>query len=807
MTIKLLDSASNLFQELPSLYTVHLTYFKLEFMNIRNCPILILLISFFSITNCTIQGQPDQTAQTVSYENELPTRRQLAQNFWQQDKPHAILVHPSGKMENGFKIISKKMVEMSKNYLTLSIKCERNVTPKDFENQAVIAIGSPKSNKIISGCMTKLPFHIDSKKIQIGNLEYSNKETVAMLPFYPNPLSPTMPMMFISGLDNESIFNFLNEKIKNEWNLFGWGNWGYEVYENSRRVLLGFFDDQTWAMNEKVHFEFKKEPETVLETPHFRFISDYNVSQKQLSELSALSEKAIQRILSFTNTQKSIPKCNHFLYPTTEQKGLILHNTEHSHVNFQNIEIHTVLNDTYQDNYIGKENELVVRQLLGKPKTVALERGLGIYFTKKWQKKGWEYWAKKLYKTDNLLPLSEILNEDILNQGSRLLTGCLAASFTDFLIETFGQSTFLEGYQTWSPDESEILHLEKQWHQYLDEKLDASSDHDQTKSRPKSKMPYLKGFNFAHEGYRIYNGYGSKKATESLEKLTGLGTNSIAIVPYGYMNNTQTPSFIRMSNRPGSETDESVIHSFTMAKKMGMSAMLKPQIWFRGSWPGDVEMNSEEEWHQFFHHYHHWIIHYAMLAEIYNMPMFCLGVEFAKATVQRSDDWKKLIKQTRGIYAGQLTYAANWGDEFENIDFWEELDFIGLNCYYPLHHSEECSKEELKNGFEKVIDKIESVVKKHKKPLVFTEIGFRSINAPWKEPHAGQRNDSFNGEHQKKCYEAVFESVKDQKWCKGILWWKFPCYLDYRGLENGSFTPNNKPAEEIVKEWFLKLAE
>ncbi|HZJ21478.1 MAG TPA: glycoside hydrolase, partial [Pricia sp.] len=95
------------------------------------------------------------------------------------------------------------------------------------------------------------------------------------------------------------------------------------------------------------------------------------------------------------------------------------------------------------------------------------------------------------------------------------------------------------------------------------------------------------------------------------------------------------------------------------------------------------------------------------------------------------------------------------------------------------------------------------VYNKFKKPIVFTEIGFRSINGPWKSPHA-EGDDSFNPEHQRLCYEVVFEGIENQPWCGGILWWKFPSYLEYRGEENGAFTPNNKLAEETVREWFMK---
>ncbi len=764
-------------------------------------PFCLLALIAITFTCCTTQGQPGPEISNSA--DELPTRRQLSRSFWSEEKPQVVLVYPTGKLEADFKKIGETFKEKTKDFLRLSIKSCSEITAEECKTKPLITIGTPNANRVVSDLLNDLLLKITNGKIHFNNRQFEDASTVAILPFYPNPMNPLNPLTLITGLNDESIISFLENKLATDWNLFSWGNFDYEMYQNNRRVLLGFLDGQTWEIQHEVNFEFSKGSEVILETAHYRFLSvehGHSKSSNDLEELAALSERAAQQIYEFTGTSKKLPKINHFLYTSTEQKGLMLHNTEHAHVNFVNREVHTVLNETYGGNFIGKENELIIRQLIGKPRTMALERGLAIYFSEKWQKQGFQYWAKRLYDSGNIIPLSDILDDEVINRGSRLLTGCLSASFVEFVIIEFGKENFLEKYNDWVPTSDEIQRLEKGWLAYL-KKRPITHNPQPTTHNP--QLHYLNGFNFAHEGYRIYNGYGSKRATQSLEKLVELGSNAVAIVPYGYMRNPNQATFIGITNRPGSENDESVIHSNAMAKKMGMSVMLKPQIWLHSSsWPGDVKMNSEEEWQHFFHYYHHWISHYAFMAEIYEMPMFCLGVEFAKSTLEREQDWRRLIKKIRGIYSGQLTYAANWGKEFENVSFWDELDFIGLNCYYPLANGENASKEELKKGFEGVVPKIETVNRRYKKPIVFTEIGFRSINAPWKHPHAGERRGAYNGEHQKRCYEAIFESIDNRKWCRGILWWKFPCDLSYRGVENGSFTPNKKPAEQVVKQWF-----
>ena len=45
--------------------------------------------------------------------------------------------------------------------------------------------------------------------------------------------------------------------------------------------------------------------------------------------------------------------------------------------------------------------------------------------------------------------------------------------------------------------------------------------------------------------------------------------------------------------------------------------------------------------------------------------------------------WIELIERVREVYRGPLTYAANF-DQFESVSFWNKLDLIGINAYFPL---------------------------------------------------------------------------------------------------------------------------
>ena len=89
-----------------------------------------------------------------------------------------------------------------------------------------------------------------------------------------------------------------------------------------------------------------------------------------------------------------------------------------------------------------------------------------------------------------------------------------------------------------------------------------------------------------------------------------------------------------------------------------------------------------------------------------NVELFCIGTELSFAS-QKTDKWKELIQKVKTSYDGKLTYAANW-DNYKNIKFWDDLDFVGIDAYFPLSYTTKPDLEELKNGWNKWSMEIEN---------------------------------------------------------------------------------------------------
>src|SRR6185437_14398256 len=78
------------------------------------------------------------------------------------------------------------------------------------------------------------------------------------------------------------------------------------------------------------------------------------------------------------------------------------------------------------------------------------------------------------------------------------------------------------------------------------------------------------------------------------------------------------------------------------------------------------------------------IDHYADLAGQGGATMLVIGTELKTMSGSAyTSRWEQIVASVRRRFAGRLTYAANW-NEYQQVRFWGDLDYIGVDAYYPL---------------------------------------------------------------------------------------------------------------------------
>ncbi len=616
-------------------------------MNINYSFLFLLLLA------CNSTGQPANTPPTDS-EIILPTPQVLRQSL--REKRALTLVYGGGQNEAAYRQMAEEIAN-STDYLQISISSSAEMNAQRAKEEILFLIGSPEANAWVNQAAQPLPFALEQQRLSFAQMDFTDANTLFQFASYPSPFNPTLPFYLFTGFDDQLIIKQLRNWYGADWSSIIWASRGYKVFEGATCQLMGFFQQPNWQIgNQSAHWDFQGTRDTIHRTQHFEFINHkVNLSADQVETMGRRCETGLAEIEDFCGRPVQFDRIRYHLYPNSEEKGLLLFNTEQSHIDMDNQEVHTVISAEYQDNFIQKENQLILRHLLGKAAHPFLETGLGVYFARNWQKEGYQYWAQRLFQSGNAMPLSEFFNAELYERESKLVKTCIAGAFVEFLVGHWGKSEFLKRYSNWTPPAKEIQELSKAWEKYRQQQR------PHTRPDRRSALGYWKGFNFAHEGYQIYNGYLSKGARQSLEEVKGLGSNAVAIVPYTYMDHPNRPTFLPFVDGPGSETDESVIHVAHSARAMGLQSLLKPQVWMgHGSWSGFVEMKKDSDWELFFDYYYRWMRHYALLAEIYEIDALSVGVEFGKATLGHEAEWVKIFRKLRGIYGGQLTYCANW---------------------------------------------------------------------------------------------------------------------------------------------------
>ncbi len=289
---------------------------------------------------------------------------------------------------------------------------------------------------------------------------------------------------------------------------------------------------------------------------------------------------------------------------------------------------------------------------------------------------------------------------------------------------------------------------------------------------------------------------------EHVTPVVNVNANYAAIMPFGFIRDLKHPKIIYNTDRQWfGESKEGAKQYIEVLKKKHIKIMMKPQIWvWRGEFTGYIKMDNEADWKILETSYSKFILDYAKLAEETKSEILCIGTELEQFIVNRPEYWNNLISEIRKIYKGKLTYAANW-DEFKRTPFWKQLDFIGVDAYFPVSDKQTPTVEECIKGWQQHKNTIGNLSKKLKKPVLFTEYGYRSVNYTGKEPWKSDRSmTSVNLDAQTNATQALLETFWDEEWFAGGFVWKW--YHNHHaagGKSNTRFTPQNKPVESVLK--------
>jgi hypothetical protein len=287
---------------------------------------------------------------------------------------------------------------------------------------------------------------------------------------------------------------------------------------------------------------------------------------------------------------------------------------------------------------------------------------------------------------------------------------------------------------------------------------------------------------------------------KNVDEIAALGADSLSIVvDVRQENGTSTQIFLDQRLTP---TPEQLTTLIKYAKSKKLRVLLMPIVLLqnpRGNeWRGTLK---PESWDQWFDSYREIVKHYAIIAQGSGVDILSVGSELVSAE-GRVEQWTRTIRMARKIFKGKLTYSANW-DAYTRVPFWDQLDLVGMNSYYTLGDDANVSVDEIVRRWHAIQRDLFTFQKKTKRPVIFTEVGWCSLANAASEPWDYTRTSlPLDLELQRKLYEGFFQAWQGRPELGGFMFWEWP--IGDGGLEDRGYTPENKPAEKVLRTWLAK---
>jgi hypothetical protein len=281
----------------------------------------------------------------------------------------------------------------------------------------------------------------------------------------------------------------------------------------------------------------------------------------------------------------------------------------------------------------------------------------------------------------------------------------------------------------------------------------------------------------------------------------------VLIIPY-VQSDAQSSDIAPRWDAP---TDTTLRSAIDYIHGLGLKVVLKPHLELaNGSWRALIDARDRNSWYA---NYSSMLNRLGDTGRQKNVEMIVAGTELVSmASPYMNPDntqrWQTMITSLRGHYPGLVTYSANWGsgnvwtNEFEQIAFWGSLDYIGISAYFELSPGN--GSVDAIMGAWKSVDQnqIDPLRQRYNKPVIFTEVGYRSVDGGHAQPWNHDMGGNYNADEQKNAYEAMFRYWNDRSYFAGIFLWDWNSDPNYGGVGNTDYTPRGKPAENLMKTWF-----
>lgn len=291
------------------------------------------------------------------------------------------------------------------------------------------------------------------------------------------------------------------------------------------------------------------------------------------------------------------------------------------------------------------------------------------------------------------------------------------------------------------------------------------------------------------------------KYKQSVDEIADLGADAVKFVVDARQENGKAGRiYLDMRMTP---TPERLGELIQHAKARKLKVILMPIVLLDNpvgtEWRGTI---APELWEEWFDSYRDMLRHFSEIAQNNGVDVLVVGSELVSSE-NKLDEWTKTIRQTRGIFKGLITYSSNW-DHYTSVPFWNQLDLIGMNSYWKLDRGKKSAAtvDDIQAAWKDIQADLIPFSKKMGKPILFLEVGWCSMSNAAHEPWDYTTGDPIDLDLQKRLYEGFFRSWHGNPHLGGFSIWEWT--PEEGGEDDRGYTPENKPAEQVLREWLAR---
>ncbi|MFP5327707.1 MAG: glycoside hydrolase family 113, partial [Acidimicrobiia bacterium] len=293
-----------------------------------------------------------------------------------------------------------------------------------------------------------------------------------------------------------------------------------------------------------------------------------------------------------------------------------------------------------------------------------------------------------------------------------------------------------------------------------------------------------------------------------LDRMQRVGTNTVTVTVWWDADQERSV----MAPTRYTKTDAEIRLAMRAIRQRGLAVAMLPLFTCsncENTWRGAIKPSNKTV---FYESYRAFVERYAAIAEEEGAALVFIGSEMSSLQGDTAE-WRNIAAGVRSKFSGSIAYDVNW-DAVDGVRFWDAVDIPSISAYFPLSEKRHPTLETLKKAWlssqvehwrgRNSVAEVQKLATRTGKKVLFGEAGYRSRDWATRLPFDYAADDGDpNPALQADAYQALLETFYDKPYWRGVLWWEWELNSPQPSQEK-TFTPRGKPAEEVLRAWYVE---